>query len=59
MFHPPTLHRLWAGVMILLVMSVSARADIIVQDLEFRAGIGARPGIIFGRLTSKKQHPTV
>ena len=57
MFHPPTLHRLWAGFMTMLVMSVSARADIIVQDLEFRAGIGARPGIIFGRLTSQSATP--
>ena len=30
-----------------MLASVSARADIIVHDLEFRAGIGARPGIIF------------
>ena len=57
MFHPPILHRLWAGVMTMLVMSVSARADIIVHDLEFRAGIGARPGIIFGRLTSQSVAP--
>ena len=57
MFHPPTLHRLWAGVMTMLVLSVSARADIIVHDLEFRAGIGARPGIIFGRLTSQSATP--
>ena len=57
MFHPPILHRLWAGVMTMLVMSVSARADIIVHDLEFRAGIGARPGIIFGRLTSQSAAP--
>jgi len=57
MFHPPILHRLWAGVMAMLVMSVSARADIIVHDLEFRAGIGARPGIIFGRLTSQSATP--
>ena len=57
MFHPHTLHRFWAGVMTMLVMSVSARADIIVHDLEFRAGIGARPGIIFGRLTSQSATP--
>lgn len=57
MFHPPTLRRLWAGVMTMLVISVSARADIIVHDLEFRAGIGARPGIIFGRLTSQSATP--
>lgn len=57
MFHPVTLRRLWAGVMTILVMSVSARADVIVHDLEFRAGIGARPGIIFGRLTSQSATP--
>ena len=57
MFHPPTLRRLWAGVMAILVLSVSARADIIVHDLEFRAGIGSRPGIIFGRLTSQSATP--
>jgi copper(I)-binding protein len=57
MYHPPTLLRLWAGVITMLVMSVSARADIIVHDLEFRAGIGARPGIIFGRLTSQGATP--
>ena len=57
MFHPPALPRLWVGVMTMLVMSVSARADIIVHDLEFRAGIGARPGIIFGRLTSQSATP--
>ena len=57
MFHPPAIHRLWAGVMTMLVMSVSARADINVHDLEFRNGIGARPGIIFGRLTSQSATP--
>jgi copper(I)-binding protein len=57
MFHPPTLGRLWVGAMAVLVLSVSARADIIVHDLEFRAGIGARPGIIFGRLTSQSATP--
>ena len=57
MFQPPTPRRLWAGVMALLALSVSARADIIVHDLEFRAGIGARPGIILGRLTSQSATP--
>ena len=57
MFHPPTLRWLWAGVMAMLVLDVSARADIIVHDLEFRAGIGDRPGIIFGRLTSDSAKP--
>ena len=57
MFHPPTLRQLWAGVMAVLVLSVSARADIIIHDLEFRTGIGARPGIIFGRLTSQSATP--
>ena len=57
MFHPPTPYRLWAGVMAILILSVSARADIIVHDLEFRAGIGARPGIIFGRVTSQSASP--
>ena len=52
MFHPPVLRQLWAGVLIFLTLSVSARADIIVHSLEFRAGIGDRPGIIFGQLTS-------
>jgi len=44
--------QLWASVLIFLTLSISAKADIIVRDLEFRAGIGDRPGIIFGRLTS-------
>ena len=57
MFHPPILRRLWAGAVAMFVLSVSARADIIVHDLEFRAGIGARPGIIFGRLTSQSATP--
>ena len=57
MFHPPTQRRAWAGVIAMLVLSVSARAEIIVRDLEFRAGIGARPGIIFGRLTSLGANP--
>ena len=57
MFHPPVLRQLWASVLIFLTLSVSARADIIVHDLEFRAGIGARPGIIFGRLTSQGATP--
>ena len=57
MFHPPTLSRLWASVITVLVLSVSARAEIIVHDLEFRAGIGDRPGIIFGRLTSDSAKP--
>ena len=57
MYHPPTLLRHWAGVITMLFMSISARADIIVHDLEFRAGIGARPGIIFGRLTSQGATP--
>ena len=57
MFYPPTPHRLWAGVTAMLVLSFSARADIIVHDLEFRAGIGDRPGIIFGRLTSDSAKP--
>ncbi len=57
MFQPPTLRWLWAGVMAMLVLDVSARADIIVHDLEFRAGIGDRPGIIFGRLTSDSAKP--
>ena len=57
MFHPPTLSRLWASVITVLVLSVSARADIIVRDLEFRSGIGDRPGIIFGRLISDSAKP--
>ena len=57
MFHPPALRQLWASVLIFLTLSVSARADIIVHSLEFRAGIGDRPGIIFGRLTSDSTKP--
>ena len=57
MFYPTALRRLWAGAVAILVLSVSARADIIIHDLEFRAGIGARPGIIFGRLTSQSATP--
>ena len=57
MFHPPPLRQLWASVLIFLTLSVSARADIIVHSLEFRAGIGDRPGIIFGRLTSDSAKP--
>ena len=47
MFHPPIMRQLWASVLIFLTLSISAKADIIVRDLEFRAGIGDRPGIIF------------
>ena len=57
MFHPPTPRWLWAGVMAMLVLDVPARADIIVHDLEFLAGISDRPGIIFGRLTSDSTKP--
>ena len=57
MFHPPIMRQLWASVLIFLTLSISARADIIVRDLEFRAGIGDRPGIIFGRLTSDSAKP--
>ena len=57
MFHPPKLRQLWASVLIFLTLSVSARADIIVRDLEFRSGIGDRPGIIFGRLISDSAKP--
>ncbi|MEC7551607.1 MAG: copper chaperone PCu(A)C [Pseudomonadota bacterium] len=57
MFHPPVLRQLSASVLIFLTLSVSARADIIVQSLEFRAGIGDRPGIIFGQLTSDSAKP--
>ena len=57
MFHPPVLRQLWASVLIFLILSVSARADIIVQSLVFHAGIGDRPGIIFGRLTSDSTKP--
>ncbi len=57
MFHPPIMRQLWASLLIFLTLSVSARADIIVRDLEFRAGIGDRPGIIFGRLTSDSAKP--
>lgn len=57
MFHPPIMRQLWASVLIFLTLSISAKADIIVRDLEFRAGIGDRPGIIFGRLTSDSAKP--
>lgn len=57
MFHAPVLRQLWANVLIFLTLSVSARADIIVHSLEFRAGIGDRPGIIFGRLISDSAKP--
>ena len=57
MFHPPTLRWLWAGIIAMLVLDVPARADIIVHDLEFLAGISDRPGIIFGRLTSDSTKP--
>ena len=57
MFHPPTLRQLWTSVLILLTLSVSAKADIIVHGLEFRAGIGDRPGIIFGQLKSDSAKP--
>ena len=57
MFHPPTLRQLWACLLIFLTLSVSAKADIIVHSLEFRAGIGDRPGIIFGQLKSDSAKP--
>lgn len=57
MFHPPTLRQLWACLLIFLTLSVSAKADIIVHSLEFRAGIGDRPGIIFGQLKSNSTKP--
>ena len=57
MFHPPIMRQLWASVLIFLTLSISAKADIIVRDLEFRAGSGDRPGIIFGRLTSDSAKP--
>ena len=41
----------------LLALSFSARADIIIHDLEFRAGIDGRPGIIFARLTNNGARP--
>ena len=52
MFHLPVFSQLWVSMLALLALSVSARADIIIHDLEFRAGIDGRPGIIFARLTN-------
>ena len=57
MFNPLVQRRLWATLLAFLVLSVPARADIIIYDLEFRAGIGARPGVIFGRLSSEGEEP--
>ena len=57
MFNPLVQRRLWASLLAFLVLSVPARADIIIYDLEFRAGIGARPGVIFGRLSSEGEEP--
>ena len=57
MFNPLVQRRLWATLLAFLVLSVPARADIIISDLEFRAGIGARPGVIFGRLSSEGEEP--
>ena len=57
MFNPLVQRRLWATLLAFLVLSPSARADIIISDLEFRAGIGARPGVIFGRLSSEGEEP--
>ena len=57
MFNPLVQRRLWATLLAFLVLSVPAKADIIISDLEFRAGIGARPGVIFGRLSSEGEEP--
>ena len=57
MFYPPILRKLWLSLIIFLVLSVSVRAEIIVHSLEFRAGIGDRPGIIFGRLKFESAKP--
>ena len=52
MFRLPVFSQLWVPTLALLALTVPARADIIIQNLEFRAGIGGRPGIIFGHLTN-------
>ena len=52
MFRLPVFSQLWFSMLALLALSFSARADIIIHDLEFRAGIDGRPGIIFARLTN-------
>ena len=57
MFNPLVQRRLWATLLAFLVLSVPARTDLIISDLEFRAGIGARPGVIFGRLSSEGEEP--
>ena len=56
MFNPLVQRRLWATLLAFLVLSVPARADIIISDLEFRAGIGARPGVIFGGCRPKAKN---
>ncbi len=48
---------IWAVTLALFAFVVPARADIIVQELEFRPGIGERPGVIFGRLTHQGAVP--
>ena len=52
MFPLPIFSQLWVSILAILALNVSARADIIIHDLEFRAGIDGRPGIIFARLTN-------
>tara|TARA_B100001057_G_scaffold490730_1_gene579592 strand:- start:184 stop:639 length:456 start_codon:yes stop_codon:yes gene_type:complete len=52
MFRLSVFLQLWVAMLTLSALSVSARADISIHDLEFRAGIDGRPGIIFARLTN-------
>ena len=52
MFRLPVFSQLWVSMLALLALNVAARADISIHDLEFRAGIDGRPGIIFARLTN-------